>query len=102
MKKEKKVYEIVKNILYDKASRFKKKHGEWLVLYAPRNQVIFMDTWNGKIAQAHNIEGGVLDDGYVDCQLNGRVHTSIGMCNDQYYGDLESAVDIYKTLLPII
>jgi len=98
-------YNIVESLVRKHATVFKKKHGEWLVLYAPKNQVIYMDTWNGCISQAH-CDFAIENDGYVDVQLHGKTHTWI--CdNSQSPHRVEKrhivdAIDIYKTLLKII
>lgn len=95
MEKSEKVYKVVSKIMYEKASKFRKKHGNWLVQYCPNRQVVFMDTWNGHIYQAHAREVLLEDDGYVDCQLRGRVHTVVTERDPK----LEDAVMIFKTLL---
>lgn len=105
MKKELKyepVYEVISRWLYDKGTRFKKKHGNWIVLYAPHNQIIFMDSWNGYIYQAHSTHSAV-DDGYVGSQYHETTHTVI--CKPRWNTckkDLHRAIDIYKTLLTIL
>ena len=98
-------YNIVESLVRKHATVFKKKHGEWLVLYAPKNQVVYMDTWNSKIRQAH-CDFAIENDGYVDVQLHGKTHTyifdKIGMQYKVEKQDIVDAIDIYKTLLKII
>lgn len=97
MKNEKNehIYEAIKSLIFDKANRFKKKHGNWMVKYLPKNQVIIMDTWNGHIYQAHTPDKPLEDDGYVDCQLGGRIHSII--TTDHCY--LAEGIGMYKALL---
>lgn len=90
-----KVYEAVRRLMYRTAARFYKKHGEWLVHYVPNRQVILMDTWNGAIYQAHVKDTLLVDDGYPDVQLHGRIHTVISGRD----AELTDAVAMYKLLL---
>lgn len=96
-----KEYELVKKLMYQTASRFSKKHGNWLVKYLPQRQVIIMDTWNGHIYQADMIEKSLVDDGHVDCQLNGRIHSMIA--EPYYRTDMQkhkvNAVNMWKLFL---
>ena len=93
------VYDTLCRIMYDKATRFSKKHGNWLVLYAPKNQVIVMDTWNGHIKQGHCTKP-IVDDGY-----SADIHAHSGafprLRDSEIKERLEEAVDIYKTFLTI-
>lgn len=99
-KKYKVVYEVIKKWLYEKGHKHSKKHGNWITLYAPKNQVIIMDTWNGHIEQAH-CKDTLFSNGY---SLEGRysVHSHADEMRRKYNkDDLEEIVDIYKTLLTI-
>lgn len=95
MKQAPKVYEAVVKLMYQKAARFDKKHGNWLVRYAPRKQVILMDTWNGQVFQAHVGSTLIVNNGYPDSQLHGRIHTIISKNSCE----LHDTVMIYKALL---
>lgn len=94
-------YQIISDILYQNASRFKKKHGDWLVQHCRQNQVVFMDTWNGQICQA-DCDFAIEDDGYVGSQLHGKVHIVIN--DPKLYGsyDKQDCITIYQTLLKSI
>lgn len=98
------VYDVVKSWLYKKGARLDKKHGNWIVLYAPNNQVVVMDSWNGQIFQAHCTET-LVSNGFT---LEGvfSIHTVAipskhHRCGDTTYDQLDEIVDIYKTLLTI-
>jgi hypothetical protein len=90
------VYDTILKMIDDKASRFDKKHGSWLVVYCPKKQVVYMDTWNGYVYQAH-CDKNIINDGYVGCQLHKSTHTLI--TDHSVDKDLKDAVDVYKTLL---
>lgn len=105
-KKYKAVYDTIKAILYEKGARMHKKHGNWIVMYAPKSQVVFMDSWNGHIYQAHSTEP-ILDDSYGAHVPTAQAHTLV--TDYERWGDsrittdrLEQAVDVYKTLLPVL
>lgn len=101
--REQNVYNTIKSIIYDKATDFKKKHGKWKVLYTPKKQVVFMDTWNGYIYVAHMTTEPIVDDGFVDCQLNGRIHTVVvDPQNGRREIDVKGAIDTYKLLLGVL
>lgn len=97
--KYKVVYEVVKKWIYEKGTKFSKKHGNWIVLYAPKNQVFVMDTWNGHIEQAHCTES-LIDDGYASGRRSAHTYVS-PMKYKHTKDDLEEIVDMYKTLLTI-
>lgn len=99
------VYGTVKRMMHKHASRFQKKHGEWLVLYAPKRQVIVMDTWNGHIYQADCSEP-IVDDGFVDVQIHSKVHSfihkNVGIHKHKEQDDIKYTLDgieMYKTIL---
>lgn len=54
-----------------------------------------MDTWNGHIYQAHAKDTLLVDDGYPDTQLLGRIHTVI----TERHAELTDAVAMWKLLL---
>lgn len=100
-KRYKAVYKVLSKWMYSKATKFSKKHGNWLVLYAPKNQVILMDTWNGHITQGHCTE--VLeDDGHAN-QNKISFHSGAYSRMKPWEAKerLSEAVDIYKTMLTI-
>lgn len=83
--------------MYKHATRFNKKHGDYLVRYCPQNQVVIMDTWNGAISQGHCtttlINGPFGPEGAVE------YHSFINGDAGDYGFELDVAVDIYKSLL---
>ena len=95
--KEKSVYETVKRLMYSNASKFSKKHGNWLVRYCKDKQIVFMDSWNGHIYQA-NCNKTLENDGHIDGQLRGSVHTII----TERECPVIEGVNIYKLLLKSI
>lgn len=98
--KNQKVYDTIKSLMYKHSTKFDKKHGNWLIRYAPQNQVVYMDTWNGCIYQSH-CDFEIENDGYPDCKL--KAHTVVSN-PDHTYGELkiDEAISIYKTLLNVI
>lgn len=100
-KRKEAVYGVVKKLMYERAARFNKKHGNYLVQYAPHNQVLVMDTWNGAISQGHCTE--TLINGQFGPEGRIEYHTHLSppeYSNDEYY--LDDAVSMYKTLLAVI
>lgn len=100
MKKENKIYSVLKSWVYSNGTKMKKKHGEWIILYLRDKQVCFMDTWNGHIYQAHDNGVSVVDNGFVDCQFTGRIHTVIA--EKRYPADsfnIVEAVKLYQLFL---
>lgn len=90
-------------MMYEHASRFNKKHGNYLVRYCPKNQVVIMDTWNGAINQGHTVEnlinGQFGPEGKVD------YHTHISppeFSRRMELPEIEESVSIYKSLLASI
>lgn len=100
MEKDKKIYLVISKWMHDNGAVFKKKHGNWLVLYLKEKQVCIMDTWNGHIYQANDIGKDLIDDGFVDCQLTGRIHT---VFSEPVYGsdkiDIKESVGLYQLML---
>jgi hypothetical protein len=75
-------------------------------MYAPKNQVVFMDSWNGAIYQAHSVEP-VIDGPFGAHIPHALAHTYVS--DYEHWGDhritverLDCAVDVYKTLLPVL
>ena len=101
MKRYNAVYKVLSSWMYKHATRFSKKHGSYLVLYAPKNQVIIMDTWNGHITQGHCSET-LTDNGHAD-QNKISFHSGSHEHMRPYEAKerLAEAVDIYKTMLTI-
>lgn len=97
------MYSTVRKWLYEKGHKHSKKHGNWITLYAPKNQVIIMDTWNGAISQAHT-KDTLISNGF---SLEGNYSPHTYACPSKFhsgstkYEQLEEVVDIYKTLLTI-
>lgn len=96
-KKYKTVYETVENILYKIGNKLEKKHGNWITVYCPKNQLIYMDSWNGAISMAH-AKGLVWSNGFT-LESDEEISTHTTVSPPEYCNDLEAVVDIYKTLL---
>jgi len=98
------VYNVCKDILYTKGHKLDKKHGNYYLIYGHKNQVVFMDSWNGHISQAH-CSDSIWSNGFtLESKSDISEHTIIN-CLDYVkcsVEDLENAVYIYKTLLKVI
>lgn len=94
------VYKATKNLMYTHGARFNKKHGNYLVRYCPKNQVLIMDTWNGAISQGHCTE--TLINGQFGPEGKVEYHSHISSPEYSHEIGLDMAVDMYKTLISSI
>ena len=100
LKTQEAVYKAVKDLMYKHGARFNKKHGNYLVRYGKKQQVLVMDTWNGAIDMGHctvalqNGEFGPV--GRVD------YHSHISEPERGRELDMDVAIDMYKTILATI
>lgn len=95
--RKKAVYETCSAIMYKHVIRFNKKHGNYLVRYCPKNQVIIMDTWNGAINQGHCTT--LLLNGQFGPEGKVEYHSHISGKYNDFKFELEVGVDIFKSLL---
>ena len=100
LKKQEAVYKVVKNLMYAHGARFRKKHGNYLVRYGKKNQVLIMDTWNGAIDMGHCTEA--LQDGEFGPVGRVDYHSHISAPEWGRELDMDVAIDMYKTILATI
>lgn len=94
------VYEVCKKMMYEHADYFNKKHGNYLVRYCPKNQVVIMDTWNGAISQGHTT--AILKNGQFGPEGKVDYHTHIAppdYMRSMELPQIEESISIYKSLL---